>query len=95
MDQGNSEKDFLAESKDENRVLKCCLNNSNNRLFPKGQMEITSKLIYILTLYSPKSRFLSSSFLCRSTCKKSKKEFIGVEVLSANPVGNQLLSNWS
>ena len=87
MNQRNSEEDFLAESKEENRVLKCSLNNSNNRLFTKGQVEIISKLIHILTLYSPKSRFLSSSFLCRSTCK-NKTEFNGVGALSAKPVGN-------
>jgi len=92
VNQRNSEKDFLAESKEENRVLKCSLNNSNNRLFTKGQVEIISKLIHILTLYSPKSRFLSSSFLCRSTCEKDKTEFNGVGALSAKParkpVGN-------
>lgn len=87
MNQRNSEKEilFLAESKEENSVLKCSLNNSNNRLLTKAQVEIISKLIHILTLYSPKSRFLSSSFLCRSTCKKDKKKFNGVEALSAKP----------
>lgn len=51
-----------------------------------------SHLEAFLTLYSPKSRFLSSNFLCRSTCK-GETEFSGKKAICTSPQGNQPLAN--